>query len=96
MFAHLSRALARSPARLVRMGIWMFFAGAIALVCAALAQVAGPEQALGLALAARYPWLPTWFVPETALGFTVAATLVCWGVWAMGAGLRLARTGRRR
>ncbi len=96
MFAILSRSFARSPARLVRMGMWMFLAGTAALLCAALAQVAGPEQALGMALATRYPSLPTWFVPETALGFTVAATLVCWGVWAMGAGLRLARSGRRR
>ena len=95
MLARLTRSFTHAPARLVRMGIWMFLAGTAALLCAALAQAAGPEQALGMALATRYPSLPTWFVPETALGFTVAASLVCWGVWAMGAGLRLARTGRR-
>lgn len=73
----------------------MFFAGALALLCAAAAQLGSAAAPAGTALATRYPDLPTWFVPETALGFTLAASLVCWGVWAMGAGLRLARHGRR-
>lgn len=95
MIHRLTRSVARTPGRLVRTGLWMFFAGALALLCAAVAQVAGAGQA-GAALATRFPSLPTWFVPETALGFTLAASLVCWGVWAMGAGLRLARDSRRR
>ncbi|WBY00674.1 hypothetical protein PE066_14520 [Ramlibacter tataouinensis] len=87
----LTRSFARSPARLVRTGLWMFLAGTAALLCAALGQLAAPVSA-GQDLAARFPALPTWFVPETALGFTLSATLVCWGVWAMGAGLRQARS----
>lgn len=90
MLEMLTRSFTRSPGRLVRAGLWMFLAGAAALLCAALAQMAAAQPA-GQELAARFPSLPTWFVPETASGFTLAATLVCWGVWAMGAGLRLAR-----
>lgn len=94
MLHRLALGFARTPGRLVRAGLWMFLAGALALLCAALAQLAGAGSA-DTALATRFPSLPTWFVPETALGFTLAASLVCWGVWAMGAGLRLAREGRR-
>lgn len=32
--------------------------------------------------------LPTWFVPESPAGYTVATLMVCWGIWAMGAGLQ--------
>lgn len=95
MIRRLTRPFARSPERLVRTGLWMFFAGALALLCSAVAQVASAGQS-GAALAARYPSLPTWFVPESAVGFTAAASLVCWGVWAMGAGLRMARDRRSR
>ncbi len=95
MLHWLTRTFARTPGRLVRTGLWMFFAGALTLLCAALAQVASPEPS-GAVLATRFPSLPTWFVPETALGFTLAASLVCWGVWAMGTGLRLARDGAGR
>lgn len=90
----LAQSLARAPGRLVKAGLTMFFAGAGALLCAAIAQLAAP-QAAGEELAARFPSLPTWFVPESPLGYTAACLLVCWGVWAMGAGLRQARTIRR-
>jgi len=80
----------RGPARLVRAGLWTFFAGAVALFCALLAQLGGPALAAS-PLAERFPDLPTWFVPETAAGYTTAFALVCFGVWAMGAGLRRAR-----
>jgi hypothetical protein len=86
MLDTLASWFSRSPRRLVQCGLWMVFAGGIALLLGALA---GLEQAP--ALAERFPEVPTWFVPEHALGYTAAATLVCWGVWAMGAGLRLAR-----
>ena len=79
-----------APARLVRSGLWMFFAGTGALFGSLLAQLGVGEGEL---LAERFPQLPTWFVPETPAGFTLAVTLVCWGVWAMGTGLKLAREG---
>jgi hypothetical protein len=93
MLEALSRWFLRAPARLVRAGLWMFFAGTAALGCAAAAQLflAAP----GGVLADRFPPWATWFVPESATGFTAACILVCWGVWAMGAGLRQARTSRR-
>jgi len=84
-------AFLQQPARLVRAGLWMFFAGAAALFFALLAQAGAAAPA---PLAERFPGLPTWFVPETASGYTAAFALVCWGVWAMGAGLQKARGAR--
>lgn len=83
-----------APARLVRAGLWTFFAGAFALFFGAVAQLAAAPQPG--ALAERLPDWPTWFVPETPTGFTLAASLVCWGVWMMGAGLKRARAAARR
>jgi len=78
-----------APARVVRAGLWMFFAGTVALATAAVAQ----WGAAAGTLAERFPDWPTWVVPETPAGFTAAAMLVCWGVWLLGAGLRQARGG---
>lgn len=91
MFQMPTRWFARMPGRLVQAGLCMFFAGAGALLLGAAAQLGDPA-----ALADRLPSIPTWFIPEGALGFTAAATLVCWGVWALGAGLRLGRQSRNR
>lgn len=96
MLNTLSQWFLGSPARLAGAGVWMFFAGTGALLCALLAQLllASPD---GLdPLAESLPGWPTFFVPETAAGFTIAVTMVCWGVWAMGAGLNAARSASAR
>jgi hypothetical protein len=80
---------AGTPRRLVQGGLWMLFTGAAGLLVGALAQVGVGEQAA--LLAERFPDWPTWWVPEGAAGYTLAALLVCRGVWSLGAGLRLAR-----
>jgi hypothetical protein len=64
------------PRRLVVLGLWLFFAGALLLLSGALALMAGVA-------------LPG--IPASPMGFTAAASLVCWGVWALGSGLRLRR-----
>lgn len=71
---------AHSPRRLIVAGLWMFFAGAVLLLLGLAAQLMSPDA--------------HWLLPDGALGFTAAATLVCWGVWAMGSGLCEARSGR--
>jgi hypothetical protein len=78
----INRWFAGTPRRLVRAGLVLFFLGAAFLLAAVAAQLT--------------PAASAWFVPHGALGYTAAASLVCWGVWAMGAGLRLARDGARR
>ncbi len=87
-----------SPAarRSVQAGLWMFFAGAALLLCALLAQV-GAAGSAAATLADRFPGWPTWFVPESAAGYTATLMMVCWGVWSLGRGLQLAReaSGRR-
>ena len=87
-----------SPAarRSVQAGLWMFFAGTILLLSSLLAQV-GAAGSTPATLADRFPGWPTWFVPESAAGYTVALMMVCWGVWSLGRGLQLAReaSGRR-
>jgi len=84
-----------SPAarRSVQAGLWMFFGGAILLLFSLLAQVGAPSATL----AERFPGWPTWFVPESAAGYTMALMMVCRGVWSLGRGLQLAReaSGRR-
>lgn len=84
MLERITHWIAGSPARLVRSGVAGFIAGTFALLLAALAQLADG--------------LPAWAVPDSSIAFTGAALLVCWGVWAMGSGLRLARerTGVQR
>lgn len=77
--------------RSVQAGLWMFFAGTIALLSGLLSQL-GAQRTPGT-LADRFPGWPTWFVPESATGYTAALMMVCWGVWALGRGLRLAREG---
>jgi hypothetical protein len=73
----ITRCFALTPRNLVRGGLAMFFLGTGLLLAAVAAQVV--------------PAALAWFVPQDALGYTAAATLVCWGVWAMGAGLRQVR-----
>jgi hypothetical protein len=82
MHAFLTRCFAASPRRLVRGGLALFFLGTAILLAAVAAQLV--------------PAASAWFVPDGALGYTAAASLVCWGVWAMGAGLRQARAQRTR
>lgn len=90
----LFRWFLHAPARLVRAGLWMFFAGSAGLACAALAHLLAGDASGGLE--ARFPDLPTWFIPESPLALTASTAMVAWGVWAMGAGLRRARASRRR
>ena len=95
MLNTMTQWFAGAPRRLVQGGLSMFFAGGAALLAGLVAQVVDAQA--GVALAQRFPEMPTWFVPEGPAGYTLAASLVCWGVWAMGSGLRLARaanTGR--
>ena len=89
MLQILSQRFLRAPARLVQCGLALFFGGACALLLGMVAQLGDGGSPAGLA--ERFPAIPTWFVPEGAAGFTAATVLVCWGVWAMGAGLRQAR-----
>lgn len=95
MLNAMSQWLLGGPARWVRAGIWSFFAGTGALLCAIAAQFASFPGASD-ALAERFPQLPTWFVPESPAGYTVATLMVCWGIWAMGAGLQGACNRRSR
>lgn len=67
-----------SPRRLVLLGLWLLFLGTLLMMAGALAQITATQWPL---------------VPQSALGFTASATLVCWGVWALGAGIRMGRTG---
>lgn len=94
MLNNVSAGAIDAARRRVQAGLWMFFAGAVGLLLAAMARIAEKPASAGL-LADRFPSWPTWFVPETAAGYTAAVMLVCWGVWAMGSGLRLAREGAR-
>ena len=94
MFETLTQWFPATPRRLVQAGLAMFFAGGAALFLALLAGLGGDGVAI---LGERYPDLPTWFVPEGPAGYTLATMMVCWGIWAMGSGLRLARgAGIRR
>ena len=81
---------ARTPRRLVQGGLAMFFSGGFGLLLGGLAQLA-PDGSRPALLADRFPGWPTWWVPESPAGYTAAAMLVCWGVWSLGSGLRLAR-----
>ena len=80
--------------RLVRLGLWSFFAGTGALLCAILAQLFA-DPAAAQDLAQRFPEVPTWFVPESPAGYTAATLMVCWGVWALGAGIQRASERHR-
>lgn len=98
MLDHTTTTSPVSPAarRSVLAGLWMFFAGALLLLFSLLAQ-AGAAGSAAATLADRFPDWPTWFVPESAAGYTMALMMVCWGVWSLGRGLQLAReaSGRR-
>jgi hypothetical protein len=92
-----SRWFLAAPRRLVQAGLCMFFGGGGALFAGLLGQLAlAASGGRAMQLAERFPGLPTGWVPETALGYTGAATLVCWGVWAIGAGARQAREAGAR
>ncbi|MGZ5179052.1 MAG: hypothetical protein ACXWC2_01150, partial [Ramlibacter sp.] len=72
MLNTMTQWFAGAPRRLVQGGLSMFFAGSAALLLGLLAQ-AGDAQA-SVALAQRFPEVPTWFVPESPVGYTLAAT----------------------
>jgi hypothetical protein len=74
MLNALTQWFCRSPRRLVLLGLCFFFLGALLMLGGAVAQAVA---------------VPLPLVPESAWGFTASASLVCWGVWALGAGLRL-------
>ena len=80
--------LAPNQRRMVQGGLASFFGGTTALLLSLLTQLRDDPTVL---LADRFPHLPTWWVPESPAGYTIATMMVCWGVWAMGSGLRLPR-----
>lgn len=86
----LTQMVSGSPRRRVQAGLWTFFTGSSGLLLGVLAQLA-PGAGRPPLLAERFPDWPTWWIPEGPAGYTAAALLVCWGVWSLGAGLRLAR-----
>lgn len=88
MFDSMLQWLAPTQRRMVQAGLASFFGGTVALLLALLAQLREDPTVL---LADRFPNLPTWWVPEGPAGYAIATTMVCWGVWAMGSGLRLPR-----
>lgn len=88
MLETMTQWLAPTPRRMVQAGLASFFGGTIALLLALLSQL---REDPGVLLADRYPDLPTWWVPEGPAGYALATTMVCWGVWALGAALRPAR-----
>jgi hypothetical protein len=71
-----SQWFSRNPGRLVSLGLCLFFAGTVLMLGGAIAQMVS------------LPWA---LLPDSPLGFTASASLVCWGVWAMGSGLRQRR-----
>lgn len=77
MFHAFTQWFCQNPGRLVAFGLCLFFAGTVLMLGGAVAQMVTLQSAL---------------VPDSPLGFTACASLVCWGVWAMGSGLRLRRT----
>lgn len=85
-------AVPTAARRQVQAGLWMFFAGTIALLSGLLGQLQAQRSAAA-PLAERFPDWPTWFVPESPAGYTAAVLMVCWGVWSLGRGLRMAREG---
>jgi hypothetical protein len=87
-------ATAPAVRRQVQAGLWTFFAGALALFFGLVGQLQlQAQQSAAATLADRFPDWPTWFVPESPAGYTAALMMVCWGVWSLGRGLRLAREG---
>src|SRR5690349_12924719 len=81
--------IAQSPRTAVVLGKVLFLAGAIMIVSAVFAR-AGLEAANTARVQAKlpalrtvaeaYPQYPTWLVPETPVGFTIAAVLVLVGM----------------
>jgi len=86
------------PTRLIVTGRAVFHLGAMVLVAGLFGRVAiaGAAAIRGLSgrragdatLATLYPALPTWWVPETAFGYTVCA-------FAAVTGIAIAHFGRR-
>jgi hypothetical protein len=94
MLNKMSPDVLQAARRRVQAGLWMFFCGAAFLLGGLLTHVADPASANPLA--GRVPVPPSWLVPDSAAGYTAALLLVCWGVWALGSGLRLAREDSSR
>ncbi len=51
----------------------------------------GGRQVANATLAEAYPAFPTWWIPETALGYIIAVLLICSGVAICVSGKRLIR-----
>jgi hypothetical protein len=90
------------PNRLVSLGRTLLRSGGVVVVAGLWGRVAiaGVDAALGPAGASRmdsdlttlvalYPDLPTWWVPETVLGFLSAALIMLSGAVAMATGRQL-------
>jgi hypothetical protein len=87
------------PQRIVRWGFRMSLIG-MALICCGLIGrlllIVTPTSAKGglkppmKNLDTFLPYFPTWWIPETAFGYFVAATIVVTGLVVYGAGKRMA------
>lgn len=72
------------------LGIW----GVLALRAIALPAKLGAANAATQSLANAYPSYPTWWVPESAIGFVLSVGIAALGVWIVMATKHLNRTFR--
>ena len=89
------------PTRLASLGLALFGAFSTLIIVGLYGRLAtvGVSMMLGLgiskvadrALADVYPSFPTWFVPETAFGFTFCTVVAVVGVYMNFAGRKLER-----
>lgn len=71
-------------------GIW----GVLALRAIAMPAKLGVTAALTRSLADAYPALPTWWIPESAVGFILSLGVAAVGLWLVMATKHLNRTFR--
>lgn len=72
------------------LGIW----GVLALRAIALPAKLGAPSAAKQSLSDAYPSYPTWWVPESAIGFVLSVGIAALGVWLVMATKHLNRTFR--
>lgn len=105
MYEALLNYFLNPPTRLINAGKGLFLTGS-GLVLAGLIFRVGPiainsvTRLTGRAttepqmLADMYPTIPTWWVPETGLGYTFAAVLICVGLGVVFVGSKFDRALR--
>lgn len=88
----------RKPERITESGRTMFLIGGALLISGLLGHVATAaadavkligKLPQGTRLAEMYPTWPLWWVPESFVGFFLAAILMALGVWLVVTGKRL-------